>query len=118
MSVDDFDCDDDFRSDSFRRARIQHICYACRETIRPGDRYHHYVCKSDGGFTTTAHCLRCWAICKALWQNGAEAIDMSLNCGHTWEEAEHSDGKPPPPEVARLAFLTRDEAQKELACPT
>jgi hypothetical protein len=39
----------------------------------------------------------------ALINRGAEAVAWDLNCGEVWEE--------PPDKIARLAFLTREEAQ-------
>lgn len=113
MSLDDYDTDQ-WETTSFRRARKEHVCCACKETITRTHRYHRSVIGSDGTINVFIHCLRCRAICEALWKHGAGVIDMELNCGHTWEEADHSDGQAPPTEVLRLAFMTQDEAQREL----
>ena len=41
---------------------------------------------------------------------GAETVQWDLNCGASWDE----EFGPVPDEVARLAFLTPDEAQAAL----
>lgn len=92
---------------SWRKARKEHRCFACLETIRKGDRYHHVAQVYDGEFATFAHCVRCMSIIKALWAAGAETVDWSLSCGETWEENFGAL----PDAVAALAFLTPDEAQ-------
>lgn len=101
---DEYDGYNEFHSDGERRARKEHTCSACHEIIPKGHRYHYTVIKYDSELEDWKHCLRCWAICKALWATGARAIDMDLNCGETWED--------PPPEVAALAFTTQEEMQK------
>lgn len=95
---------------SWRRARKSHRCYACREVIRPGDRYHIAVEKDNGDVCAYKHCARCWAMCEALWAAGATTVQWDLDCGELWED-EIGDV---PDEVGRLAFLTPDEAQREL----
>lgn len=99
--------DNEFESHEQVRARKQHQCFACREVIRPGDRYSRTVNKSDGEFTMFRHCLRCWAIMDALLSAGAESVQYDLNCGTEYEDAFG----PIPDALARLAFLTPDEAQ-------
>lgn len=104
-------CDDDYQSvelqSRWQRARKEHQCFACRETIRPGDHYHLTVQKYDN-LEHFKHCARCWAVVSALLDAGAHSVQWNLNCGTPYEEAF---GEPIPEEVARLAFLTRDEAQ-------
>jgi hypothetical protein len=95
----------------WRRARKEHRCYACRETIRKADRYHVTAHIFEGRLETFKHCARCYTILEALWSAGAEAVDLGLDCGETWEDNFDEC----PPEVARLAFMTRDEAQAMLA---
>lgn len=116
MSIDTLD-ENRFQAASRRRARKKHVCCACGETIRRGDLYVvTNICSYDGDVSAFKHCLRCDAIAQALWKAGAQMIDMHLNCGHTWEE-NHADGllsRPCPTEVERLAFLTADDAQREL----
>ena len=101
-----------------RRSRTKRACMACGETIRVGDRYANvFIVEEDGDTDTVVRCLRCQEIHRAVrraWRSqGVHDMwpDERLNCGETWED-EH-DGAPPP-DVARLAFLTADEAQREL----
>ncbi len=113
MSCEDAGEYNDFQPETFFRARKEHQCDACHETIRRGDRYLRTNIGYEGAISTYKHCLRCNAIAQALWKHGAGTIDMNLNCGHTWEENELL-GKLPD-DVAALAFLTADEAQALLA---
>ena len=92
------------QASEWRRARKAHDCCSCKEGIRPGELYHYTSQLFDGSWDSWKHCARCYAICKALWDSGAETIEYELNCGEIWED--------PPPAVARLAFLTRTEAQE------
>ena len=102
------------------RARKEHRCCACRETVRRGDRYSRTFVVYEGEPETYIHCLRCSAIFDAIaarhhdaetdyWER---AIAWRLDCGHDWDEVFEES---PPAEVARLAFMTADEAQRELA---
>jgi hypothetical protein len=106
MCYDDYECED--IASEWRRARKEHRCFACRETIRPGDRYHFTAQKYDD-FDVFKHCARCWAMIGAILHAGAGSVQWDLNCGTPWEEAFERE---PPPEVAALAFLTPDEAQR------
>lgn len=92
---------------TYPRARHEHRCLACKETIRVGDRYARTFTVVDGDASSYKHCLRCDAILLALDKAGAEAVDVRLSCGHSWEE----NFGPCPEQIARLAFVTRDEAQ-------
>ncbi len=103
MCSDDYDDVATVAAHEWRRARKAHDCCACDEGIRPGERYHYTSQLFDGSWQSWKHCARCYAICTALWADGAGAIELELNCGEVWDD--------PPPEVARLAFLTRAEAQ-------
>lgn len=107
--ANDFDPVTDLRRE-WVKARKEHTCYACRETIRPGDRYHLWVSKFDGDLTVAHHCARCYLLMEALWSSGAESVEWGLDCGVSYEEAFG----PIPDDVARLAFLTPDEAQAAL----
>lgn len=111
-------CDDDYYGHAFQtrrwvKARKAHRCSAvdCDINIRPGDLYHEFsVCTERGDRPERyRHCARCWAICEALWKDGAHAIDLELDCGETWESAERSG-----PEPGHLAFMTADDAQRML----
>lgn len=88
-----------------RRARKQHECCACEIPILPGDRYVETTGVWDGQPSRFRHCLRCFAIVDALSsKSDVECVQLDLRCGDTWDD--------PPPEVARLAFLTHDEIQQ------
>ena len=92
----------DCEAEEQRRARVPHLCCACHETIRPGDRYNLYRTLYDGHWSTFKHCLRCWEIVELLgFADFTDGVAIRLDCGHTWEEA--SRGKPPS-HVAALAF--------------
>lgn len=89
-----------------RKARREHRCYACQETIRVGDIYQHTTSLYEGSWDTWRHCLRCVAMLDALAArdlHGTMAIALGLDCGEVWDD--------PPPEVAALAFLTKAEIQ-------
>lgn len=109
------ECGDDYpsvHSSGIRRARVEHKCSACSETIRRGDRYHYTFIVFDGEPDETKRCARCEVMYRALVakHRGIEdfTCDPELKCGHTWEE---NFDDPLPPEMARLAFVTADEAQ-------
>ncbi len=94
------------------KARKKHSCVACRETIRKGDRYRYTFQVFDGDSSSFRHCLRCNAMISAIDREQTDpdhTTDAELNCGHTWEDVFE---EPPPEEVARLAFMSRDDAQK------
>ena len=114
----DIDGYNEFESISYPRARKEHECCACKETIRRGDKYERFAFKWDGEFECLVRCLRCCAIAEACHARLAdwneEGVAYRLNCGHEWSERFEEE---PPPEVARLAFLTPDEAQRELLKP-
>lgn len=100
-----------------RRARKEHDCCACHQTIRKGDRYVYVSSVYDGAVYTYKRCLRCEAMHSHLARKMAadgetyEFPDEELNCGHTYEERWET---PPPPELVALAFMTPDEAQAQL----
>ncbi len=104
-----FDYDDcepyEFESSCWHRARKEHKCSACHEVILRGDRYWKFVGKFDNTMDTVNHCARCHLIYEHLCQTSGndEAPMLTLDCGHDYEN--------PPPEIAALAFVTRQEAQ-------
>jgi hypothetical protein len=98
-------------ADEWRKARKEHRCFACREIIRKGDRYHLIAQKDDGEFGVFKHCARCWEMGNALLRAGSDTWAYDLNCGASWED---TFGSNPPDEVAALAFLTPDEAQERV----
>ena len=85
------------------RARKEHQCDACRETIRPGDVYTRCFVLFDGKKETHKRCERCQAIHDHLKELGegetwpAERLD----CGESYEGHW---GCEPPEEIAALAF--------------
>jgi hypothetical protein len=117
MSVDVFDADPvDIWQQTRLRARKEHRCAACKETIRRGDLYVQHKSLFDGSWETVKRCLRCDAMYKALDDkihkatDGEEAADIRLACGHEYKKRW---GEEPPPELARLAFMTADDMQAE-----
>lgn len=96
--------------ETWRRARIEHKCCACWETIRPGDRYHYASGVWDGHGDSFKHCARCWAIFTKLLSVVEEGgVELRLNCGAEWR-----DNFDPAEEPVELAFITIDEAQEQL----
>ncbi len=100
------------------RARKDHKCDACRETIRRGDIYFYLFAVWDGSPDTTKRCARCEQIYQALCvlhreeKDGETAPAWALDCGDSFQEVFDRE---PPPELAELAFLTADEMQARLA---
>jgi hypothetical protein len=98
--------------DSIRKARKEHRCCACRETIRVGDYYSLTTVIGDGTVDVWKRCPRCQAIhlhLRTLRDDYEEVWpDEQLDCG---EEYTKHWNRPPPPEIAELAFVTRDEMQ-------
>lgn len=100
-------------NETFPCARKAHACDACRRTIRPGDVYTRVFILFDGTKRTVKRCLVCQAIHHHLRQLCPNEVwpDERLNCGETYEDEW---GKPPPDELVAVAFMTADEAQKQL----
>lgn len=101
-------------NETYPVARKSHQCDACQREIRAGDQYARVFVLFDGTSETFKRCLRCQHIhlhlrdigsCDDMWP--AERLD----CGE-----EYSDhwGVEPPEELQSLAFMTDDDAQKEL----
>lgn len=93
-------------------ARKEHVCCACKETIRVGDRYQYTACVGgDYGFEHYKHCLRCAKMLDAVRDKRPyDAIAWGLDCGEDWKDTIGEL----PEEVAALAFLTADMAQQKL----
>jgi hypothetical protein len=102
--------------DQVRRARKDHRCDACKETIRRGDLYHYFFGVFEGESEELKRCARCEAMYRVLQPRmdraEYETCDPRLSCGHVWEERFR---EPPPVAVQALAFLTQAEAQVLLA---
>ena len=108
MSVD-LDGYNSVQRDSIRRARKDHKCDACRAIIRSGDRYSYTFIVFEGVSSETKRCLRCGAIYEHLCAVNTDretGVDGELNCGHSYK-----DGREPPEEISRLAFLTAKEVE-------
>lgn len=105
-----------WRSGCWVKARKPRECYACAETIRPGDIYHREVGAEPGeSIFRYDHCARCWRILCFLVDDGAEGVPYALNCGEDFEYFEANDD---PYRKANddhwahtLAFQTPEEAQ-------
>jgi hypothetical protein len=98
--------------ETWRKARKDHWCCACRETIPRGHLYHYCSFVFDGRGESLKHCARCWEI--YLFISDAQddpraSVNLELNCGMSWKDAFEED---PPEEVAALAFMTPEEGQK------
>lgn len=95
------------------KARKVHTCAACKDPIAIGHVYVRVAIVYDGTVDTLKRCLRCQVMHEHLrsirpydeWPN------ETLDCGHEYEEIH---GQPPPPEIAALAFMTPEQAQREL----
>lgn len=98
-----------------RRARRAHVCAACKRPIAAGDRYASaHIVHSDGGGETVKRCGPCETIHRHLRDKGMGEMwpAEKLDCGEDYDEHW---GEDPPPEIARLAFLTDAEAGSLLA---
>lgn len=91
-------------SETWRRARVEHRCCACGETIPAGHRYHYASGIWDDHPGSFKHCARCWHLF-LLIEERTEGTALLLNCGELWRDNFDA------PEPAELAFLTPDEAQ-------
>jgi hypothetical protein len=94
------------------RARKEHQCCACLETIRKGDVYQSSFAV---GYTHEPerykHCIRCATILdKVMAELPDASIAWELNCGEDWKDTIGEL----PEEVAALAFMTADDAQQKL----
>lgn len=100
------------------RAKKQHLCCACAETIRVGDQYEYFFLVYEREPDWFHRCLRCKAIYDELVDRCEkrgeydEWVDFGLKCGHSWEEVQD---EPCPDHIARLAFMTKDEIQAEFS---
>jgi hypothetical protein len=92
-----------------RKARKEHPCCACSETIAVGHIYMRTFVVFDGRSDTYKHCLRCWKMLEALRESlpGDTAIAWELNCGEDWRNTIGVL----PDDVAALAFMTQSDAQ-------
>lgn len=97
--------------DEFLKARKAHWCAACHETIPAGHVYHYgFHIDPDGEPLYCKHCLRCWAMFLEICGVSKEPVAFDLDCGEVWEDTIGEL----PEKVARLAFMSPEDAQKEL----
>jgi len=97
-----------------RKARKEHRCCACKETIERGHRYVYVTAVFEGTVDVYKRCVRCEKIFQTLvdkLSDRDEWPDEDLNCGHVWED---NDIGALPSEVAELAFLSPSEAQAQI----
>lgn len=96
----------------WRRARREHRCCACGETVRVGDRYRDTWGVWSGDVDTMKHCARCWTLLQELDALGLDPV-MRLDCGETLESVGVVKRLSPEKLLAlhTLAFMTKDEAQ-------
>lgn len=96
------------------KARQSHECSCCDLGIRAGDLYYRIRKIYDSLVQSYKRCARCQTL-HVFLRSVTDAIDEwpdeRLDCGHEFTELHGVD---PPPEIARLAFLTPDEAQELL----
>lgn len=96
----------------YRRACKEHDCYGCTRTITAGERYRVDSGVWDGDPSQYKYCAACSLLIDAICGTpGNEGFVHGFMCGHSWEEVF---GEEPPERVARLAFVTVEEAQKLL----
>lgn len=87
-----------------RRARKEHVCYCCAETIRVGDQYVYEFGVFDRRPDEVKRCLRCQAIYEHLLSrhmSDDSTVDRELKCGHSYKEVFSEE---PPEDIAALAF--------------
>jgi len=98
---------------TIRRANKEHVCDACKCTIRPGDTYAHVATVFEGSAETCKRCGRCEKIHAHLADIGARhgTYPMErLDCGQSYED----EWGECPTDIQELAFATEDEAGRIL----
>lgn len=96
------------------RARKEHRCGACAEPITPGHVYVDVVLIADREVhDQLKRCLRCQTMHEHLRSLAPqdEWPREDLGCGHSYQDVH---GVAPPDAIAALAFMTAEEAQREL----
>jgi len=94
-------------TEKWRKARKDHKCIACRESIRSGHRYHYSSGIWENRPADFKHCARCWRIFSFLVNesNNLEGVQLDLDCGEVLEN--------PPERIAELAFMRGHEVADE-----
>ena len=110
-----YDCDEayDVYRETWRTARVEHRCCACRETIAVGHRYCYVAVVFDREARSYKRCAKCQAThlhLRELCRKTGDMIwpDEQLSCGLKYED----EWGPLPDEIAAIAFMTQDEAQR------
>lgn len=96
------------------KARKAHECDCCDVGIRTDDYYWRIRKIYDGNVQSYKRCLRCQTMhvfLRGVVDLGEQWPDETLGCGHEFKDLH---GVSPPSDIARLAFMTNDEAQQEL----
>ena len=109
----------DVYRETVRKARKEHTCSACKETIRKGELYCSVFTVFDGVTDSLKRCGACQTTHKHLraviydrdYDHDQLWPDERLNCGMSYEE-EWGDC---PADIAALAFVTSEERGKLLA---
>lgn len=104
----------DVYREHFPKASVSHTCDACKRPIPKGHVYARVFIVFEGEAETVKRCLTCQALHKHLrtLDPGEMWPDERLDCGI--EYSEHWN-REPPEHIAKLAFLTAEEAQQEFA---
>lgn len=91
----------------WHRARKEHRCCACGESIKPGDRYHVTSGMWDRRFESHKQCARCRRVWEKLQDAPSEyePIPFALNCGHVYDGDD--------PEMYELAFALPGDFARE-----
>jgi hypothetical protein len=99
----------DLYSEKFPRARKEHTCGACAETIMGGQRYARVFILHDGNASEVVRCLRCQKLHEHLRDLGdgdtwpAERLDCGETYQQHWGEL--------PEDIAALAFALPGEVK-------
>jgi hypothetical protein len=106
---DDYDGDNAFYYERWRKARKRHTCCECRETIQPGMRYLYVTGKSDDVVWTTKICEPCKEILR-------EFNDGAWEFGKLWEnfEQEWLNGAPLQPCLNRLETVASKKKLRDM----
>lgn len=91
----------DVYAETRRKARKEHACTACGETISPGHTYTVIRVIYDGGVSGLKRCARCQAMHVHLRSVCDDWPKDELDCGHAYRDEHEMD---PPPEIEALAF--------------
>ncbi len=117
MSIDCTDGEPIVRdSTTQRRARKDHKCSCCGETIPRTHIYFRHFLIWGGTSDTIKRCARCQTLYEALVKSHPDdqetAVALRLDCGHSYVDVYD---EAPPSELERLAFMTPAEMQAEIA---